>query len=353
MARLASVTHFMPLAKIRKNRVLPAPGMVVVRAGQNVSPTDVIAQGSFTPKHIVLDVARGLGVSVAKAPEFITVAVGDPVEKDTIVARRSGILPRMVRASSPGNVVAISRGQVLIEVESSPYQELARIPGTVASVEGNLGAVVETSGAWLQGVWGNGKVDYGLLNIFADEPGHQLSAAEFHVSQRGTVVYAGRCRDARALQVAAELPIRGLILSSISPSILPAAREAPYPIIVIEGFGDLEMNSVAHKLLASNSSREIAINAEPYDRYSGRRPEIIIPLQGAGDPPVPRSVDNFSPGQRVRVARNPYIGAVGTILILIPGLTSLPSGLSAPSAEIELESGERTVVPLANIEVLG
>lgn len=353
MARIAPIVHYQPLVKIRQNRILPAPGMVMVRAGQNVSPTDVVAQANFTPKHIVLDVARGLGVSVAKAPDFINVKVGDAVEKDTVVARRSGILPRMVRAPQQGRVVAISRAQVLIEVDTPPYQELARIPGTIATVEGNLGGVVEATGAWLQGVWGNGKVDYGLLTVFADDPDHVLSATQFHVSQRGAVVYAGYLSDPQALQVAAELPIRGLILASISPGVLPAARAASFPIIVMEGFGRIQMNSVAHKLLATNSSREIAINAEPYDRYRGRRPEIVIPLQGSGNPPVPRSVDNFSPGQRVRLARNPHIGAIGTLLILIPGLTSLPSGLHAPSAEIELESGEKVVVPLANIEVLG
>lgn len=353
MTRLAPVTHFLPLAKIRQNRFLPAPGMVMVRAGQNVSPTDVIAQANLHPNHIVLDVARGLGVAVSKVSDFIDIQVGDEVDKDAVIATRSGLLSRMVRAPEAGRVVAISRGQVLIEIGSAPLQELARIPGIVANVEGNLGGVIETSGAWLQGVWGNGKVDYGLLNIFADDPGHELTASQFHVSQRGTVIYAGHCSDPTALKTAVELPIRGLILASISPTVIPAAREVPYPIIVIEGFGRLEMNSAAHKLLVSNSSREIAINAEPYDRFNGRRPEIVIPLQGTGDPPIPRSVEKFSPGQHVRVVRNPYLGAIGTILILIPGLTSLPNGLQAASAEIELEGGERAVVPLANIEVLG
>ncbi|MDH3943321.1 MAG: hypothetical protein OEV06_04410, partial [Anaerolineae bacterium] len=92
MTRLAPVTHFLPLAKIRQNRFLPAPGMVMVRAGQNVSPTDVIAQANLHPNHIVLDVARGLGVAVSKVSDFIDIQVGDEVEKDAVIATRSGLL---------------------------------------------------------------------------------------------------------------------------------------------------------------------------------------------------------------------------------------------------------------------
>jgi hypothetical protein len=350
---LAPVTHILPLAAIRRKRMLPIKGSVLVRAGQKVAATDVIAEANLTPEHVVLDVARGLGVAPHKAAGYIQRKIGDEITKDSIVASRRGLVSRTVRSPHAGHLVAISDGQVLIEVKNQPYQLKAGLPGEILSVEAEFGGVVETAGAWIQGVWGNGKINYGLLNVFAKEPGHIFSAGEMNVNHRGSIILAGHCNQPKALEAAADVPIRGLILASMAPKLAALAIKMPYPIIIIEGFGELEMNSAAYTLLSTNATRETTINAETLNRYEDKRPEIIIPLEGSGNPPIPLSIENFKPGQTVRVLRSPHIGAIGTIQSLLPGLTRLPSGLRAPSVNIELEGGEKMVIPLATIDVLG
>ena len=61
----------------------------------------------------------------------------------------------------------------------------------------------------------------------------------------------------------------------------------------------------------------------------------------------------FAPGLQVRMRRPPAMGAIGSIVILKPGLTTLPSGLRAPAAEVKLENGETIIAPLVNLEVVG
>jgi hypothetical protein len=160
-------------------------------------------------------------------------------------------------------------------------------------------------------------------------------------------------KDAEALKAAADLPVRGLVLSSLYPSLIPQAREMRYPIIVTDGFGSLPMNSAAYKLLSTNAKREVTVNAEAYDRYSGARPELIISLPATNNPPALREVETFVRGLQVRMRRPPALGMIGSIVSIKPGLTTLLSGLRAPAAEVKLENGETVVAPLVNLEVVG
>jgi hypothetical protein len=61
----------------------------------------------------------------------------------------------------------------------------------------------------------------------------------------------------------------------------------------------------------------------------------------------------FTSGQQVRLCRNPNLLEVGILKALLPGLTVFPSGLSLPAADVLLESGQKVVVPLVNLEVVG
>jgi hypothetical protein len=111
------------------------------------------------------------------------------------------------------------------------------------------------------------------------------------------------------------------------------------------------MNS-AYKF-STNAKREVTVNAEVYDRYTGARPEIIIPLPISSSPPPSREVDTFAPGLQVRMRRPPALGMIGVIVAIKPGLTTLPSGLRAPAADVKLENDEIIVTPLVNLEVVG
>ncbi len=126
-----------------------------------------------------------------------------------------------------------------------------------------------------------------------------------------------------------------------------------YPIVLTEGFGSLPMNSAAYRLITTNAKRETTLNAEIFDRYSGARPEVIIPLPSSSPPPLPTEVEVFAPGQTVRLRRQPAAGLIGMILGLHDGLTTFPSGLRAAAAEVKLENGEQLLIPLVNLEVVG
>ena len=350
---LAPVNHISGLTSIVRERLLPVSGTVLVRLNQKVSPMDVVAEARWAREHVLLDVARLLRVSPNVADRLVKCKVDDELAAGVEIAVGKGLFPRSVRAPREGRVVAVGGGQVLMEVGQSKVELRAGIPGTIVEILPNRGAVIQTAGALIQGVWGNGRIDSGLLVNLAEKPDGILTVGKLDISLRGSIILAGMVKDADTLQAAADLPVRGLILSSLFPSLIQKAREMRYPIMVTDGFGSLPMNSAAYKLLSTNAKREVTVNAEIFDRYSGARPEVIIPLPISSNPPSPREVETFAPGLQVRMRRPPFMGMIGSIVSVKPGLSVLPSGLRAPAAEVKLENDQTVVAPLVNLEVVG
>ncbi len=90
------------------------------------------------------------------------------------------------------------------------------------------------------------------------------------------------------------------------------------------------MNSAAYRLISTNAKREATVNAEFFDRYSGARPEVIIPLPVTSEPPPPRDVEVFAPGQTVRLRRQPAAGMIGTIVGLHAGFSGISQAACGP-----------------------
>jgi len=350
---LAPVLHVLPLTTIVRERTLPVAGKVSAHMNQRVSPTDVIAEANFAREHVLLDVARTFNISANAADKLIRVKAGDRLMVGALVAEGSGIFAQAIKAPRAGRVMVSGGGQVLMEVGDARIELRAGLPGVVTQVIAERGVVIRTAGALIQGVWGNGRIDNGLMVSLIEKPDDVLTADRLDASLRGSVILGGHVRDADTLRAAAELPVRGLILSSLYSPLIANAYQMKYPILALEGFGAIPMNSAAFKLLTTNNKREATVNAEHFDRYAGNRPEVIIPLPVSSEPEEPGTYETFAVGQTIRMRRPPHAGMIGTISNLRSGLSELPSGLRASAADVKLENGESVIVPLVNLEVVG
>jgi hypothetical protein len=348
---LAPVKCILPMTLIRRRRVMPYSGKVLVRAGQKVGATDTLAESNLNPEYLLLDVGRGLGMQPEAVERYLQCQVGDQLAEKDIIAGPVGLARRIVRSPRAGKVVIIADGQVLLEITGQPYHLKAGLPGEVVELVTERGAIIESAGALIQGVWGNGRTESGLLVILARSPDHEIKASELDVSSRGAIVLAGHLREAEVLKTAEEIPLRGLILGSLEARLIPAAVKASFPIIVLEGFGRLPIGASSHKLMVSYERRDVTMNAEPWNQLTGVKPEVFFPAA------VPESVSpppEFIPlgvGQQARILRAPKAGETGKIVEL-KGMTTFPGGLRARAARILLENGENVIIPLANLEVL-
>lgn len=348
---ISIISHVSPLTKVQRQLLLPVPGKVLVRSGQSVHATDVIAEANLEPEHMLLDIAHFLGVAPQSAGAYIKRTVGEQITEGSVIAEK-GNFGRVVRAPAAGKIVAVSKGQVLLEFNNRPFQLLAGLSGVVTKVEAEYGATIEATGSWIQGVWGNGKLAVGGLICLAEEPEHVLEVDQIQPAQRGAVVFAGHCRDPQAFEAAAANQWRGLILGSMPANLIPQAENAPFPVIVLEGFGNLPVIPPTFKLFSSNEEREVVLNTVIYNPLTGEPPEVTIPVEAEATV-ASSALQRLTEGLRVRILRAANAGVVGTITALPAGLMQFPSGLRAPAAEVSTDSGKKVSVPVANIEVLG
>jgi hypothetical protein len=350
-AMITAVTHILPMTKIRRARMLPASGEILVRMDQKVNATDIVARCMLPGKHMIIDLYRALGISAKIPLEKITDRkAGEKLQKGDVIAQAGKGFKRIVRAPSDCFIVTMAGGNALLELFSPPFELKAGMEGVIREVKPDRGVVIEGSGTLIQGVWGNGQIGSGLLLVPLRKNEDEMTRGWLDVTMRGAIVVGAWCAQEDALQAAAELPLKGLILSSMTADLIPLAKTMPFPIILIEGFGKLPLNSAAFELLKDSEKRDIAINACEWDKYKGERPEIMMAIPGEGGDA--RAGARLKPGLKVRVTLPPYTSQVGTILQIRTTTATMHSGLRLPSADIQFDEFPTTAIPLVNLDVI-
>jgi hypothetical protein len=236
-----------------------------------------------------------------------------------------------------------------MRARTTTLEVLAGFNGTVVEVLPEFGAVIEENGALIQCAWGNGKIDSGVLRTVCETPGDILTNQKIDVAMRGAVIFGCHCDSQDVLRAGSEVQLRGLILGSMRSALVEQAKKVEYPLIVIEGFGNIPVSEPAFKLLSTNEKRDVSLYAVR-DPAAGERPEIFIPLNAEGQPAA--QIAYFAPGQVVRLLGAPYNGKIGRIVQIRQGTAVLPNGVRAPSADVQIDGDKRAWIPLANLEVL-
>lgn len=349
---LPPLTHTTPLTVIRREIRLPRPGTVLVRLTQKVQGRDAVAECEGDPEYVFLDGARGLGVEPSQVGSCMVRDRDTWVEEGDILAQREGISRRTLRAPGDGRVIALNSGRILFEQAGEMIRLRAGFPGTIVETDGIQSVTLETSGALIQGVWGNQRQDSGVMRVVGEAPDDRMTTNRLDINLRGAILVAGICESAEPLKQAAELAIRGLILGSMQADMIPYVQNLPYPVLLTEGFGMKGINRPAFDLLSGNVGREAAVLAQTLQPYSMQRPEVVISLPAKSQVDLPDEIVLLEPGVRVRIVCSRCAGETGMVREILPEAVDYPSGIRASSALVDLGESGSVKVPLANLEVL-
>lgn len=346
------------LARIRRERLLPSRGAVVVQVGNRVGALDIIAKSNAMGHLRSIPLARYLKTNEATLPKYLVKKPGEDIQARDIIAAKPeffGTMRRVFRAPGAGRVAALYGAWLTVELMDTPFELKALYRGTVRDVMPRLGAVIEATGALVQGVWGAGGEGFGVLQKMVDAPDAVLGEEKIDVAARNTVILAGAGITETALRRAAQEHVAGVIVGSLQPRLRALVQELGLATIATEGLGERPMATPIFELLASLTGNETVLNV-PGVKRGAARPEVFIPiLMPSNTPdaasPLPTLLAEVS--APVRVVAGTHAGELGKIGEVPDRPRALDSGALAWGAEIELASGGRTFVPWENLELIG
>jgi len=358
---------------LRKERILPLKGEVLVKKGAKVKGEDVVAETLLPGKVVPFNLANKLGVTPSQLELYIKIKPGDQITKKTVLAVNKGLFglglfKSEVRSPVDGEVESISAvtGQVLLREPRIPVQVKAFLDGMVTEVIEGEGVVIENKSAYIQGIFGIGDETTGELKMLAETPDDELDAGKIDESCRGKIIIAGSFIRYHVIENARKHGVKAIITGGIDDQdikkllgydigvAITGHEKIGLSIICTEGFGKITMAEKTFQLLKQFDGKRASVHGHTQIRAGVIRPEIIIPLDFDESELVAKeaSLPFLEIGTLVRVIRQPHFGRIAKVTALPEELTKVESETLVRILEAELDDGIKIRIPRANVEVI-
>lgn len=353
--------------RIVRKHTLPSGviGDVLVEMSDTVAPNQLLVSGTRPSDYRIIDIAAPLKIdpeNEEKIKKVLAVEVGQEIEAGTklVNVRRSRLV-----APDDARVLLIEQGLVILQVTPEVIEVHAGFRGIVTAIEPRRGVTVEAQGTLLQCAWGNGQ--YSIAG-YEFEPGTRFSGIKSDKTgledlmnddltlspYRGKVVILMRPLREIDFEVVKNQELAGIVAPSAPVNLRKKAMQLKVPVILTEGFGNMPATMRLYELLLEKRGNQAVFDATAPDSRHNTRPEMIIPVGMARqEKQRPKTTTPLSVGMLVHVRRAPHMGRLGEIT----GLPELPmkieNGLRVLCAQVKLQTGERVIVPLANLDAVG
>jgi len=358
---------------VKKHRILPLKGNVVVKVGDKVTPDDVVARTHLPGNVVPLNVANKMGLPPEDLPGYMVKKQGDAIKEGETIAYKKGIFGTSLfhgecKATIDGTIESISHitGQVLQRGLPVPVEVRAYVRGTVVEVIPQEGVVVACRASFAQGIFGIGGETYGNILVATPDNSTVLSDNLITPEMKGRVVVGGSLVTAAALKKAIATGVKGIVVGGFDDKDLrdflgydigvaiTGSEDKGITLVVTEGFGTINMARKTYDLFKRHEGQMACINGATQIRAGVIRPEVVIP----NDSPMNandngnKEIMGLTIGSPVRVIRHPYFGRLGKVTELPSPLQKLGSESHARVLWVEFDGGEKAVVPRANVEMI-
>ena len=355
---------------VRRRRILPLPGKVMVNTGDPVRSEQAVARAELPGKVYPVNLANQLSIAPDEIKDYLVKKEGDAVQKDEVLAENKPLIKWFkteIRSPVTGTIETLSivTGQVLLREPPRILNLLAYIDGIVMETIPQQGVVVEAACSIVQGIFGIGGEAWGEIVVAVQSPDEPLEPAHLRADMQGKIVAGGSFLPAETMAKAKEIGIAGLVAGGIHDRDLRSllgydlgvaitgTEQVGFTLILTEGFGTIPMASKTFALLRGHAGQKASISGATQIRAGVIRPEIIIPhaaTAGAAADPSQRA--GIRLGDPVRIIRDPLFGKIGEVSALPSDLTRIPTESEVRVLEVKFSDGARAVIPRTNIEVI-
>jgi len=347
-----------PYTVIRREVMLPdeAAGVVRVNDGQRVDIRDVVVNGVISTGYLIIEAAQELGLRDPQAlDELMRVNVRDVVQEEQVLAGKNPKRGKRVISPIRGIVAQIRDGRIILQRPPRLVDLEAGVRGQISAIREGRGVSIESVGARIQGMWGNGRTTIATMQIGPEGDLKQLrERSALETRYGGAIILTRQPLTKSGLKVIEQQNLAGIIAPSMDASLREAVLKLKAAVLLTGGFGDMRMTAATFNLLSEFDGRQITVDADTPGRWEIRMPEVVVNVGRRDEQPSrPNPMLAIRTGMTVRMIREPYMGQTGIILDLPKAPVLLDNGLRVPCAQVELVAGDKLFVPLANLEVLG
>ncbi|MDI6808868.1 MAG: hypothetical protein QME66_07805 [Candidatus Eisenbacteria bacterium] len=357
---------------LRRERKLPLKGKVLVKLGDKVTAETDVASTELPGQVETVNLSNILGLPPADVGGCLLVKMGDHLKNGQVIARSKsffGLFKSEAKATCECTLEAVSdiTGQAILRQPPIPVKVTAYIDGKVCAVKAEEGVTVEAFGSFIQGIFGVGGETAGQIHFAAQAPDDALTDSEIGNDVDRKIVVGGSIVTYSAIERARERGAKAIIVGGLDDKDLrtflgydlgvaiTGSEEKGITIIITEGFGRMPMAERTFGLLKELSGKKASATGATQIRAGVLRPEIVVPFDGAGEKDIASlpSSQGLSLGSVVRVIRQPDFGKIGKVTSLPPELRTLETESKVRVLELEFASGEKVILPRANVEIIG
>lgn len=352
MRQLAFPTIVQKQVKIRQTRILPHPGEIIAKMGQEVKPFQAIARTLLKTNFHILPVADELGIAAPMLQDYLQVVAGQSVAEGDLIAERKRVLGRrQVVSPVEGVIVEISNGRVVLQRRTDWYELRAMMSGKVVHFIPDQGVVLETNGALIQGIWANNKEGFGTIRNAGASPNLHLTPSHIDEDDSENILVAGRIAQIETLKHAEFIGVRGIIAGSMPAELCQASDAFSFPIILTEGIGQQIMSPPIFELLQEMERKSASIFGR-YHAEEGQRPEIVITLPAVPGIEAAKIIRSVKVGQKVRILRAPYASQVGEVVKLYHLAQKTAVHIQTHGVDVQLADGQVVFIPSHNFDTI-
>lgn len=370
--------RFVPNVITLIKRSLKGKGKLLVQAGQEVTPEEIVGKSSVSSGVRVINLAKQLEVAPDQVKNYLQRPIGQKIYKGELLAFKTGGLlesKRIVTAPTDGILEFLSNnGDLMMRFLPREVNLPSAVYGIIEKIDQSKGEVlIKTEATQIYGLFGSGRVREGNIKILGAR-GDLISKLKIpnsaeHIIIGGSLIYSD------AIYAAMNLGISGIITGGINAKdykamsggrlVFPGKMGTDIGIstIVTEGFGSIPIGEDLFNLLWQFNNKFSIIDGNrallslPSTDSSclNRVKKSKLPVSsiqiGFVEPLNSIEAVSLNLNQQVRIIGSIFAGTQGKVINIDKIPTLLESGIRTYLVTVETRS-RKIKIPYSNIEVI-